>query len=59
MGRYMSYQDHLYHNERERHCRSMAELAADADVRRRHEELAALHASRAALFKMPAAASAG
>ena len=28
----------------------MAELAADPDIRRRHEELAELHAARAALF---------
>jgi hypothetical protein len=43
----MSYDDHLYHRERERHCRSMANLASDPDVRRRHEELADLHAVRA------------
>ena len=46
----MSYEDHVYHRERERHCRSMAELADDPDVRRRHEELASLHAGRAALY---------
>jgi hypothetical protein len=45
----MSYEDHVYHRERERHCRAMAELAQDPDVRRRHEELASLHAGRAAL----------
>jgi hypothetical protein len=28
----------------------MAELASDPDVRRRHEELASLHAGRAALY---------
>ena len=39
--------DQVYHRERERHCRSLAELASDPDVRRRHEELADLHASRA------------
>jgi hypothetical protein len=43
----MSYNDQAYHRERERHCRSMAALAADPDVRRRHEELADLHADRA------------
>lgn len=43
----MSYEDHVYHRERERHCRSMAELAANPDIRRRHEQLAALHAMRA------------
>jgi len=44
----MSYEHHNYHRERERHCRTMAELASDPEVRRRHEELANLHASRAA-----------
>lgn len=43
----MSYEHHHYHRERERHCRTMAELASDPEVRRRHEELANLHASRA------------
>jgi hypothetical protein len=43
----MSHEDHLYHARRERHCRSMAKLAADPEVRRRHEELAELHAGRA------------
>jgi hypothetical protein len=46
----MSYLDHNYHREREEHCRSMAELASDPDVRRRHQELAELHAIRASLF---------
>jgi hypothetical protein len=46
----MSYDDLDFHRERERHCRSQAELASDPDVRRRHEELADLHASRAAQF---------
>lgn len=46
----MSSEDHAYHRERERHCRSMAELANDPDVRRRHEHLASLHAERASLF---------
>jgi hypothetical protein len=36
-----------YHRQREQHCREMAESATDPDVRRRHEELADLHASRA------------
>ena len=43
----MSYEDHSYHREREQHCRSMAELASDPEVRRRHRELADLHAARA------------
>lgn len=46
----MSYNDHLYHRERERHCRDLAQLATDPDIRRRHEHLAELHASRAAMF---------
>ena len=44
----MSYEEHSYHRSRERHCRSMAQLATDPEIRRRHEELANLHASRAA-----------
>ncbi len=43
----MTYEDHVYHREREQHCRSMAELASDPEVRRRHRELAELHAARA------------
>jgi hypothetical protein len=46
----MSREDQSYHRHRERQCRGMAELASDPDVRRRHEELADLHASRAANF---------
>jgi len=42
----MSYEQLNYHREREQQCREMAESAADPDVRRRHEELADLHASR-------------
>jgi len=44
----MSYEDQNYHRSREQQCRGMAERASDPDVRRRHEELAELHASRAA-----------
>jgi hypothetical protein len=44
----MGHDDHGYHREREQHCRSMAARARDPDVRRRHEELASLHADRAA-----------
>ena len=43
----MSHNDHVYHQERELHCRGMAAQARDPDVRRRHEELASLHAARA------------
>jgi hypothetical protein len=46
----MSLQHQTYHREREQHCREMAELASDPEVRRRHEELASLHAGRAALY---------
>lgn len=47
----MSYDDHVnYHIQRERHCRTLAELASDPEVRRRHQELAMLHARRAALY---------
>ena len=46
----MQDDDHSYHREREQQCRAMAELANDSEVRRRHEELASLHASRAALY---------
>lgn len=46
----MSNEDHIYHREREQQCRTLAQSASDPDVRRRHEELAELHASRAAQF---------
>lgn len=46
----MSCENQIYHLEREQHCREMADLARDPDVRRRHEELALLHAGRAALY---------
>ena len=46
----MSYEDQLYHREREQHCREMAKLAIDSEIRRRHEELALLHADRASLY---------
>jgi hypothetical protein len=45
----MGNDEYIYHREREQHCRLMAKLANDPDVRRRHEELANLHAGRAAL----------
>jgi hypothetical protein len=46
----MSYEDMAYHRQREQHCREMAEGALDPDVRRRHHELADLHASRIAHY---------
>ena len=55
-GAFMSYEHHIYHLERERHCREMAALASDPEVRRRHEELASLHAGRAALYQAGAGA---
>ena len=42
----MSLEQIDYHRQREQHCREMAEVATDPDVRRIHEELAQLHASR-------------
>ncbi len=44
----MTYGNQAYHRQREQHCRAMAQLATNPDVRRRHEELAALHAGQAA-----------
>ena len=41
----MARNDPRYHRERERQCRELAERASDPDVRRRHVELAELHAS--------------
>jgi hypothetical protein len=55
----MTDEHHIYHLERERHCREMAGLASDPDVRRRHEELASLHAGRAAFYGEAAGAGLG
>ena len=52
----MSYDDHRYHSTRARQCRASAKLATDPDIRRRHEELAALHADRASLYSESPAA---
>jgi hypothetical protein len=46
----MSHEDMAYHRQREQHCREMAQIASDPDVRRRHEQLADLHAGRASKF---------
>jgi hypothetical protein len=54
----MTVEDISYHRARERHCRELAGLASDPDVRRRHEQLAALHASRVAAIEPPLAAQA-
>ena len=51
----MRNDDHAYHSERAEQCRSMAQLAKDPDIRRRHEELAELHASRASIYPVGAA----
>ena len=44
----MRTDENAYNEERAAQCRSMAQLAANNEIRRRHEELAALHANRAA-----------
>jgi len=44
----MGYEDQVYHRQRAEQCRSMAELASDPEIRRRHQQLAQLHASRTA-----------
>ena len=46
----MSDEDMAYHRQREQHCREMAGSASDPDVRRRHQELAELHAGRVAQY---------
>jgi hypothetical protein len=48
----MGHEDKVYHRERERQCRSMAEHATDPEIRRRHEQLAELHAGHAARRKV-------
>jgi hypothetical protein len=45
----MSSTDLAYHRQREQQCRSMAETASNPEVRRRHEELAELHAGKIAM----------
>jgi hypothetical protein len=57
----MGFDEPGYHREREQQCRTLAAHATDPDVRRRHEELAELHAGRAAQQESLAAiqASAG
>ena len=42
----MSFDQMAYHRQREQQCRELAESATNPEVRRRHEELAELHASR-------------
>jgi hypothetical protein len=45
----MSSTDLAYHRQREQQCRLMAEIASNPKVRRRHEELADLHACKIAM----------
>ena len=54
----MSFEVHVYHQERARQCQSMADCASDPDIRRRHETLASLHAGRAAFYQAGRAESA-
>ncbi|WP_395622469.1 hypothetical protein [Sphingomonas daechungensis] len=42
----MTFDQLAYHRHREQQCRELAENATDPDIRRRHEELADLHAGR-------------
>ena len=44
----MSHESQSYHRQRAQQCREMARGARSPDIRRRHEELAHLHASKAA-----------
>jgi hypothetical protein len=53
----MSDRDQAYHRDREQQCRALAQNASDPDVRRRHEELAELHAGRAAALAAGRASS--
>jgi hypothetical protein len=43
----MNEEHTAYHRSREQQCREMAQTASEPEIRRRHEELAQLHASRA------------
>jgi hypothetical protein len=43
----MSEEDMAFHRQREQECREQAEQATDPEVRRRHEELANMHAELA------------
>lgn len=48
----MGHDEKIYHRERERQCRSMAAHATNPEIRRRHEQLAELHAGRAIMHKV-------
>lgn len=43
----MSEENLAFHRQREQHCRELAEHATNPEVRRRHEELANMHAELA------------
>ena len=43
----MTHEDYVYHSERARQCRALAESAVDPEIGRLHAELAELHADRA------------
>lgn len=43
----MSEEDMAFHRQREQDCRELAEHSTNPEVRRRHEELARLHARMA------------
>lgn len=44
----MGEEDSAFHRQREQNCRELAQNATDPEVRKRHEELARLHAELAA-----------
>lgn len=51
----MGNQELAYHRQRERECREMAERAEHPEIRRRHEQLANLHADMVSrMFDQPA-----
>jgi len=43
----MAYDEQIYHRQRAEQCRTLAEHASDPEVRKRHTELAQLHAGLA------------
>ena len=43
----MAYDEQSYHRQRAEQCRNQAETASDPEVRKRHQQLAQLHAGRA------------
>ena len=53
----MSYDEQIYHRQRAEQCRTLAEHSSDPEVRKRHQELAQLHAGLA--LSVSTAAEAG